>query len=278
MHHELSLAVSASEEYKDRSRELAKQLSLPLFITSADNPDKQEDVLPDFILRYESRKSQDSPVLVLVDSHGDIGGAMYVDFVGGKMGHRRRYGGGRGQPLAKAIGLKGGANPEVIDATAGLGRDAFVLASLGAKVTLLERSPVLAALLEDGLNRALTSPEVAGIVKERMKLINADAVEWLKQLPFDQYPDVVYMDPMYPHRNKSALVKKEMRYLREIVGDDNDDSLLLHAALCCAKLRVVVKRPRGAPCITGKILNNRKPNSTVESKNTRYDIYVTQNS
>ena len=274
MYKELSLAVSANGEYKDRSHGLAKQLSLPLLVTSTDNTDKQ-DALPDFILRYEIHKSYDSPVLVLVDTQGKIGGSMYVDFVGGKMGHRRRYGGGRGQPLAKAIGLKGGANPVVVDATAGLGRDAFVLASLGAKVIMLERSPVLAALLEDGLNRALNDHELATIISERMKLVYTDAIEWLKNLSADQYPDVIYLDPMYPHRNKSALVKKEMRYLQEIIGADDDASLLLHAALSCAKLRVVVKRPRNAPCVTGSILNNRKPTSAVESKNTRYDLYIT---
>ena len=79
---------------------------------------------------------------------------------------------------------------------------------------------------------------------------------------------------MYPHRNKSALVKKEMRALREIVGNNEDASQLLHVALSCAKRRVTVKRPRTAPPLGGSILNNRKPSSTVESKNTRYDIYV----
>src|SRR5690606_8938845 len=87
-------------------------------------------------------------------------GPVFVDFIGGAVGHRRRFGGGRGQPLAKAVGLKGGENPRVLDATAGLGRDAFVLACLGSVVTLVERSPVVAALLEDGLLRAESDAEV----------------------------------------------------------------------------------------------------------------------
>lgn len=274
MHQELSLAISINEQFKDRCQTLAKHLSLPLCSTASTDERIKDCIEFDFILRYEAKKSYSTPVLSLDDTHGDIGGSINVDFVGGKMGHRRRYGGGRGQPLAKAIGLKGGANPMVVDATAGLGRDAFVLASLGAQVILLERSPVLSALLEDGLNRALADREVSTIVHERMKLINTNAIEWLKEPTIEQQPDVIYMDPMYPHRNKSALVKKEMRYLREIVGEDEDASLLLHAALSCAKHRVVVKRPRTAPIVSGTILSNRRPNTAVESKNTRYDIYV----
>ena len=216
----------------------------------------------------------DIPTTILTSPDNKLGGSVYVDFVGGKAGHRHQFGGGRGQPLAKAIGLKGGANPTVIDVTAGLGRDAFVLACLGAQVMLLERSPILAALLEDGLSRASHDPGLKPVVTERMNLITTNAIEWLKKLPKEQHPDVIYMDPMYPHRNKSALVKKEMRVLRELVGDDEDASQLLHVALGCAKRRVAVKRPKTAPVLSGTILNNRKPSSTVESKSTRYDIYV----
>ncbi|HAD42901.1 MAG TPA: 16S rRNA (guanine(1516)-N(2))-methyltransferase, partial [Plesiomonas shigelloides] len=77
-------------------------------------------------------------------------GAICVDFVGGTMAHRRRFGGGRGEAVAKAVGIKKGYLPDVVDATAGLGRDAFVLASIGCRVRLLERHPVVAALLDGG--------------------------------------------------------------------------------------------------------------------------------
>ena len=70
-------------------------------------------------------------------------GAVYVDFVGGTMAHRRKFGGGRGEAVAKAVGIKGSALPTVIDATAGLGRDAFVLAAIGCQVRLVERHPVV---------------------------------------------------------------------------------------------------------------------------------------
>ena len=81
-------------------------------------------------------------------------GAIYVDLTGGSVAHRRKFGGGKGQAIAKAVGLKNGVIPSVLDATAGLGRDAFVLASLGCKVQMIERHPVVAALLEDGIHRA----------------------------------------------------------------------------------------------------------------------------
>ncbi len=196
-------------------------------------------------------------------------GPVYVDFVAGAVAHRRLFGGGRGQPLARAIGLKRGATPTVIDATAGLGRDAFVLACLGCTVHLLERSPIIAALLRDGLERAVLDAVIGALVAERMQLQVADAQRYLRQLDPDQHPDVVYLDPMYPHRRKSALVGKEMRLLRQLVGDDEDASELLAAALCCARQRVVVKRPRLAPNLEGP-----PPTLAITAPNTRFDVYL----
>ena len=196
-------------------------------------------------------------------------GPVYVDFIGGGLGYRRRHGGGRKQPLAKAIGLKPGARPTVLDATAGLGRDAFVLACLGCHVQMVERSPVVAALLHDGLRRAQQDAEIGPLIKERLQLIHHDAQQWLSQLPSTQRPDVIYLDPMYPHRQKSALVKKEMRLFRAVVGDDLDAPSLLKTALACARRRVVVKRPKLAPA-----LDDRQPTYCIKSENTRFDVYI----
>ena len=270
----LSIAVSTDIQYSEISQILAEKHSFPLCNQIAGEPSAETCKSFDYVLRYEASEKNEIPCLMLSATSGKLGGAITIDFCGGKTEHRRRFGGGRGQALAKAIGLKSGLNPTVIDATAGLGKDAFVIANLGAQVLLIERSPALASLLEDGLGRASHDPELKTIVTDRMNLVSADAIELLTTLPTEQYPDVVYMDPMYPHRNKSALVKKELRVLRELVGEDEDASQLLHVALACAKRRVTVKRPRTAPILSGSILNNRKPNSTVESKNTRYDIYV----
>ena len=205
---------------------------------------------------------------VLELSHPDIG-SVFVDFVGGKSRHRRLFGGGRGQPLARAIGLKSGMSPTVIDATPGMGQDAFVLASLGCVVTMVERSPAVAALLVDALARASSDIEVGGLVAEHLSVRLADTKDYLAGLATADRPQVVYLDPMYPERRKSALVKKEMRLLQALVGEDTDSADLLGTALTCASHRVVVKRPAGATPI-----GNHKANASIASKNTRYDVYV----
>ena len=198
-------------------------------------------------------------------------GPVYVDFVAGAAAHLRRFGGGRNQPLARAVGLKGNAAPVVVDATAGLGRDAFVLACLGCTVQLLERSPIMAALLHDGLRRARQDSELGSLVAARLSLELADGQDWLRRLAPERQPDVIYLDPMYPHRRKTALVGKEMRLLRQVAGADPDAPALLEAALGCARRRVVVKRPRLAPPLVGP-----PPTLHITAPNTRFDVYLLQ--
>ncbi|MGB5446861.1 MAG: class I SAM-dependent methyltransferase [Psychromonas sp.] len=194
-------------------------------------------------------------------------GLVFVDFVSGAVAHRRKFGGGKGQAIAKAIGLKAGVQVDVIDATAGLGRDAFVLASLGCNVTMVERSPVAAALLEDGLQRAYMNLEIGDWMQQRMRLHFGSGYEYLQ----DHETDVVYLDPMFPHKKKSALVKKEMRVFQGVVGADLDADDLLEVALNAARYRVVVKRPDYAP-----FLNDKKPSMSIETKKNRFDVYVKQ--
>jgi len=193
-------------------------------------------------------------------------GPVRVDFVEGQAAHRRLYGGGNGQMIAKAVGIAQGVRPRVLDATAGLGKDAFVLASLGCEMTLIERQPLIAALLEDGLARARGDAEIGPIVAG-MQLLTGNAIERMRAWE-GEAPQVIYLDPMFPHRDKSALVKKEMRVFRPLVGDDLDAPALLEAALALATHRVVVKRPRKAPIIEGG-----KPSHSLEGKSSRYDIY-----
>lgn len=204
--------------------------------------------------------------LQLVELGPQAPGPVRVDFVEGAAAHRRLFGGGSGQMIAKAVGVQPGVRPCVLDATAGLGRDAFVLASLGCPMTLIERQPLIAALLEDGLARAAKSPEVAPIAAQ-MQLLKGNAIDLMKNWQGEP-PQVIYLDPMFPHRDKSALVKKEMRLFRPFVGDDLDAPALLQAALALATHRVVVKRPRKAPIIEGA-----KPGYALEGKSSRYDIY-----
>lgn len=193
-------------------------------------------------------------------------GAVRVDFVSGALAHRRQFGGGSGQMIAKAIGIQPGVRPLVLDATAGLGRDAFVLACLGCRVMMIERHPVVAALLRDGLQRAALHADTAEIMS-RMQLQQGDAISLMQNWQGD-IPQVIHLDPMFPERGKSARVKKEMSLFQPLVGADDDAPALLAAALELASHRVVVKRPRIAPPIEGAA-----PGYSLQGKSSRYDIY-----
>ena len=194
-----------------------------------------------------------------------------VDFVSGAVAHRRKFGGGRGQSIAKAVELKQGVTPTVVDGTAGLGRDAFVLASLGCKVIMVERHPVVAALLEDGLRRAYEDAEIGEWMRDLMSLFHGSSISALADAAQSSGTeiDVVYLDPMYPHREKSALVKKEMRVFQTLVGADLDADGLLAPAMALATKRVVVKRPDYAEDLDGV-----KPSMVIATKKNRFDVYV----
>ncbi|MCC3748296.1 16S rRNA (guanine(1516)-N(2))-methyltransferase RsmJ [Rouxiella badensis] len=194
-------------------------------------------------------------------------GAIFVDFVGGTLGHRRRFGGGRGEAVAKAVGIKGSYLPDVVDATAGLGRDAFVLAALGCRVRMIERNPVVAALLDDGLSRGYRDAEIGSWLQERMTLLHGSSLTALSEIT--PRPQVVYLDPMYPHRQKSALVKKEMRVFQGLVGADDDADGLLEPARRLATKRIVVKRPDYAPPMA-----DTPAQAAVTTKSHRFDIYT----
>ncbi|WP_084649193.1 class I SAM-dependent methyltransferase [Saccharospirillum impatiens] len=184
-----------------------------------------------------------------------------VDFIGGAARHRQQFGGGRSQAIAKAVGLHQRKDLVVLDATAGLGRDAFVLASLGATVIMMERHPVVRLLLTDGLERARSSGDP---VFDRMSMHDGTLLNMAHALS----PDVVYLDPMYPERRSKAAVKKDMALFHALVGADEDADALLAPALTCAQRRVVVKRPRIAPPLDGQ-----KPGLVLAGKSSRFDIY-----
>jgi 16S rRNA (guanine1516-N2)-methyltransferase len=191
-----------------------------------------------------------------------------VDFESGAFGFRFRREGGRGNALARAVGLKPGDAPFVVDATAGLGRDAMLLASLGARVTLVERSPAVFALLEKAIAQARDAGGALGQAAAGLTLTHGDAIELLPGLA----PDVVTVDPMHPLRPGAALVKKEMRELRELVGADPDAAELMEAALASARKRVVLKWPLRAPPPPGL----RAPSHQIIGKTVRYDVFVVQ--
>lgn len=193
---------------------------------------------------------------------------LVVDFLSKQMTYRRKQVSLKREALARALGLKGNTAPTIVDLTAGLGRDSFILACLGFSVTLLERSPIIHALLADGIQRAQHDPGVGAIVN-RLQLINIDAMTWLQQLTPATQPDIIYLDPMFPERTKSALVKKEMRIFHDIAGNGDDAAPLLTLALACARKRVVVKRPRLAPPLANHI-----PSFSQTGSSCRFDIYL----
>ena len=193
-------------------------------------------------------------------------GVVQVDFAAGAAEYRRTKGGG--ELIAKAVNHT--TQPVVWDATGGLGRDSFVLASLGLHVCTFEQNSAVFALLADGLHRAQKQPALAPIVS-RITLIHGNAAQQFATQITQGKPDVVYLDPMYPERQKSAAVKKEMAYFHELVGlsELQNDAELLQAACAVAKKRVVVKRPR-----LGDFLCNKQPAYQYTGKSTRFDVYL----
>jgi 16S rRNA (guanine1516-N2)-methyltransferase len=193
-------------------------------------------------------------------------GVVRVDFVQGTARHRRLFGGG--ELLARAIQAK--SQPVVWDATGGLGRDAFVMASLGLEIVVFEHNPYVHALLADGLQRALADEQTAQIA-QRISLHYGSIVLLEKEQKQITLPDVVYLDPMYPQKQKSAAVKKEMAYFHDLLGtaDAHNDQALLLAAQKFARKRVVVKRPAN-----GVVLAEKTPAFQYLGKTTRFDGYL----
>lgn len=204
------------------------------------------------------------------NSQNDTSSPLEVDFLRGAVGHRFRsesqHGGGYSQPLPKAIGLRPNSPLTLVDATAGLGRDAFLLASLGANVTLIERSTQMHALLAEGMARAAQAGGEIAKTIARMSLVHGDA----KDLLADLKPEVILVDPMHPPRQKSALVKAELRQIRAIVGNDEDSIELMKIALATATKRVVLKWPaRAAPMAEIGPCSHQ-----IVGKSTRYDVFM----
>jgi len=256
------ISVMFFDGLEDRASMLAAKLNLPL-------------------LEYSKSNDVQSNLALLVSNYGlevihlgkNSPGPISCNFVTGSLNYRRLHGGGKNQNLAKAIGIKSIKQKlYIMDVTAGLGRDAFILASLGAKVLMLERNGILAALLADGIHRARMTEGAKGEdfkeVFKRMTIINNDSIDYLNTLEDICIPDIVYIDPMFPPRQKSSQVKKEMQLLQKLIGPDEDSDKLLTLAKSKARYRVVVKRP-----IHAKFLSDQKPSYSLKGKSTRYDIY-----
>lgn len=194
---------------------------------------------------------------------------IIVDFLQKSKIHPRISSTTTKDPLPKAVGVKPGVRPQIVDATAGLGMDSMHLAWLGCQVTLIERSPIIHALLEDGLQRAKENKELCGIIESNICLHAGDSNKVLTSLRSS--PHTVLLDPMYPVDSKNPRNRKEMRILRDVVGDDEDTDRLFTTALQVARNRVVIKRPKQAPLICDVPL----PSHQITMKSGRFDVYLT---
>ncbi|MFZ2314218.1 MAG: class I SAM-dependent methyltransferase [Gammaproteobacteria bacterium] len=230
---------------------LAKQINIPFVPIEDGQFDYLLVLTPDYLGLIQPHLKKQTP--------------FYLDFLSDKLQYRSKQAGFRKESLARAIGAKPQDQLRIIDATAGLGRDSFILAALGFEVTLVERSPILYALLQDALKRASLDTEM-GPIFARMHLIHANAIEYLAS----QEADIIYLDPMFPSKQKSAAVKKEMAILQELLGKDPDADQLFKVAFSCARKRVVVKRSRLAPNIS-----ELNPSFSMTGKSSRFDIYLT---
>ncbi len=160
----------------------------------------------------------------------------------------------------------GEGGSRAIDATAGMGEDSFLLAAYGYDVTLYEQNPVIAALLRDTIRRARKNPQLSEIVG-RMKLVEGNSIEFLKKQ--DSLADVIYLDPMFPKRQKSGLVNKKLQLIQKLEPPCSSEEELFEAAWEASPSKIIVKRPLKSLYLAGK-----KPSYTLEGKAIRYDCYV----
>lgn len=180
---------------------------------------------------------------------------LYADF--NRSTWKKRHDAGKKQGLVRAC--KPALGLTILDATAGWGRDAAVLASFGATVIMLERNPVMAALLDDALHHRED-------LDLNLSLIHTNAMDYLSDLSPGNYPDIIYIDPMHPERQKAALVKKDLQILQQLIGPDDDALALIDMACTKALKKVVVKWPQ-------QLASLQKPNACVSGKTVRFDIY-----
>jgi 16S rRNA (guanine1516-N2)-methyltransferase len=190
---------------------------------------------------------------------------FFIDFNSSKINFRKKSNGK--ELLIRALDATKLNNPVIIDATAGLGNDSFIIASFGYKVNMVERSPIVNILLQNAIERGLNDKDIYSIIKN-MNLINDESINVINNLP----ADIIYMDPMFDKKDNSALVKKEMRIFRDIVGNDDDAGKLFELALSKANYRVILKRPRKSPTI-----NSIKPTYSLSGSACRFDVYSTHN-
>ena len=204
--------VRTGSDSAERELKLSTDLDLPtLKLPFSYSPREVSDF--DYLLAYRDSR------LILQNTGDAQTGELCVDFSDAKLNYRANSS-IRNQNIAKALGIKGSQRPAVLDATAGLGKDAFLMASLGCEVSLLERSSLVHSLLADGLNRTGYYGEEIASILARMSLHFGDLREFAAD---SKQFDVVYLDPMFPERRKSAKVKKDMALLQQLLGHQTEE-------------------------------------------------------
>lgn len=233
---------------------------------------KKQDIIKNNTINNESNfnlKLDDETLYLVKESENS---SICVDFTSSKALKRINEPGILKQDICKAIGFNKSKDLTILDATAGLGRDSLIFASITTKsVTMLERNPTSFALLENGLARLAKVDDNSQLqeISKKLSLNNIDAAEFLASTT-DNF-DVVYLDPMFSQegQKKSAKVKKEMAFFHQTVGNDEDSDKLIDLALNKANKRVVVKRYIKAP-----YLNDKKPSLEFKGKTNRFDVYI----
>ena len=181
-----------------------------------------------------------------------------------RLERRLRQAGRRSELLVQAVKPRQGL--KVMDCTAGLGTDALILAYLGCEVVLVERSRVIASLLDDAIARARTYPSLTSAAG-RMRLICTEAASMIENNPL---PDLIYLDPMFPVKDGTARVKGGMQLLQKFLGPDRDCLELLESVLESGVSKTVLKRPPR----DSEWSPPRRPDQVLESRNAKFEVYL----
>ena len=262
------VVIYTDPELKQQATIIAERLQT--IVCGSSDPDLTQSHSGQLSLLPDPSGEPEEFLLKLTIITADSSLSHQIDFNSNRMSHRKVHGGGKDQELVRACGLKKNRDLRILDATAGLGTDSFVLACNTAQITMAEQHPVLAIMLENALLAASRVPALSDIVS-RMQFIPGNSLDLLNSPDISKRFDVVYLDPMYPLRKKnSAKVKKEMQIVQHLSHNyPNQGDQLLQSALESGVKRIVVKRPSGA-----EPLLQLKPHSTIKSVNTRYDLYI----
>ncbi|CAL4325951.1 Ribosomal RNA small subunit methyltransferase J [Buchnera aphidicola (Protaphis terricola)] len=242
-----------------------------IYLIKKNNNKRIQKIIHQYNLKHDKNSSMaliiNNDTLELYDRLHPSQKSIKVDFLSKKNNYRCVNSKKKNEILYKAIGIKKNYFPYIIDATAGFGTEAFLFSFWGCYVVMIERNPIIGALLKDGLERAYNSKKIGNWLKKRLHLIFYDSLDILKK-PILK-PDIIYLDPMYPNNKKKTLPKKNMQFLRKIIQDNDNYENLLKISRNLVKNRVIVKRPHYA-----KSLSSKEVSFSISNKKYRFDIYL----